>query len=134
MSQVVLQYIINQRGEVPTGQRVLDDGTVQRVSASNPMPGETERLDLDRELAWEPVGHLSAEQVNAISSAVADGGFFDLEPKLLINYCKEDPGTGIWTANVGGRSYRVVVFDPRPRRSAVIDSLLELLKGLPIKQ
>lgn len=130
MSQVILQYVINQRGEVPTGQRVLDDGTVQRVAASSPKPGETERLDLDRELSWEAIGQISAEQVSAISSAVTDGGFFDLEPKLLINYCKEDPGTGIWTANVGGRSYRVVVFDPRPRRSPVIDKLVELLKGL----
>jgi hypothetical protein len=130
MSQVILQYIINQRGEVPTGQRLLDDGSVQRAAANNPQPTETERLDLDRELTWETTGQISTEQLSTISAAVAESGFFDLEPKLLINYCKEDPGTGIWTVNVGGRSHHVVVFDPRPRRSAVIDKLVALLKEI----
>jgi hypothetical protein len=129
MSQVILQYVINQRTEVPTGQRVLADGTVQRLASTNPLPTETERLDLDRDLAWETIGQITAEQISAISSAITSGGFFDLEPKLLINYCKEDPGTGIWTANVDGRSHHVVVFDPRPRRSAVIDKLMGALKS-----
>ena len=128
MSQVILQYVINQRSAQPTGQRVLADGTVQRPASTNPLPTETERLDLDRDLTWETVGQISAEQVSAITSTVTDSGFFELEPKLLINYCKEDPGTGIWTVNVDGRSHHVVVFDPRPRRSAVIDKLMEVLK------
>ncbi len=50
-------------------------------------------------------------------------GFFELQPVLLINYCKEDPGKAIWTVTPDGQTARVVVFDPRPRRSTAIDLL-----------
>ena len=35
-----------------------------------------------------------------------------------------------WTANVDGRTARVVVFDPRPRRDPVIDKLNAVLDGI----
>ncbi|MBX3063968.1 MAG: hypothetical protein U0528_19200 [Anaerolineae bacterium] len=130
MAEVLLQYVINERGQMPVGQRVLADGTVQRPAEDNALPSETERLDLDRAVNWQTVGHLEAGQVQSLKEAITSSGFFNLEPRLLINYCKDDPGTAIWTVNVDGQSARVVVFDPRPRRSAQIDKLMEVLKTL----
>lgn len=129
-SPILLQYVINQRGERPTGQRVLQDGTFQVVSADNPFPSAIEPLDRDRPLTWDTRDHLSDEQLAAIKAAILATDLFDLPPKLLINYCKEDPGTGIWSADVDGRTTRVVVYDPRPKRSTAVDSLLATLKAL----
>jgi hypothetical protein len=120
---VLLQRITNQRGERPDGLRIWSDGMVQRVSEDNPPPDATERLDVDRELKWQDERHLDPEQVDAIRAAIQDSGFFDLPPRLLINYCKDDPGAAIWTVNLNGRTAHVVLYDPRPRRSPVLDRL-----------
>ena len=128
--EIVLQYVIVQRDQRPSGRRVLADGKLQHVATENPLPTPTERLDLDRVLTWQDERVLAAESIQAIRQAVLDSGFFDLEPRLLINYCKEDPPAAIWTVNVEGRQARVVVFDPRPKRSAAIDKLNETLKAI----
>jgi hypothetical protein len=120
---VVLQKVVNQRTEPPAGLRIWSDGLAQRPAADNPLPAATERLDKDRDLRWEDDRQLSRSQVAAVQEAIRKVGFFDLPPVMLINYCKEDPGTAIWTANVDGQTARVVVFDPRPRRSAELDRL-----------
>ena len=120
---VLIQCVTNQRTERPTGFRIWTDGLVQRSAPDNPLPGPTERLDVDRNLIWQDERHLDSEQVNAIRDAIYQVKFFELPPRLLINYCKEDPGTAIWTANVEGQTARVVVFDPRPRRSTALDTL-----------
>lgn len=120
---VLIQCVIAQRTECPTGFRIWTDGVVQHPTAHNPLPNPTERLDLDRPLDWEDECQLNMDQVNAIRDAIRQVKFFDLPPRLLINYCKEDPGTAIWTVNVDGQTGRVVVFDPRPRRSAELDTL-----------
>ena len=65
--------------------------------------------------------------MNQLAVIIQESGFFELEARLLINYCKEDPGVGIWEIELNGQRHRVVVFDPRPRRSPVIDSLLKAL-------
>jgi hypothetical protein len=130
MADLLIQYVVNQRGEPPTGLRVLTDGTLQRPSATNAPSTPTERLDVDRTLTWETMGHLAPEQVARLGAALESSGFFDLPPRLLINYCKEDPGAAVWQANLGGRSATVVVFDPRPRRDPVIDRLLDALKAV----
>jgi hypothetical protein len=127
---ILLQYVITQRGERPSGQRVLQDGTLQAVAADNPPPSATEPLDRDRVLVWETRSHLSAEQVAAIKATILATDLFDLPPKLLINYCKEDPGTGVWSADVDGRKARVVVYDPKPKRSAAVDSLMVAFNAL----
>jgi hypothetical protein len=49
---------------------------------------------------------------------------------MLINYCKEDPGTAIWTVNVDGQTARVVVFDPRPRRNEALDMLSKQINDI----
>ncbi len=128
--QIVLQYVIMQRDQHPTGRRVLADGKVQRTTADNALPTPDDRLDLDRALTWEDEQLLPSEKLQAIRQAVLDSDFFDLPARLLINYCKEDPGTAIWTANVADRQARVVVFDPRPKRSAEIDRLLAALNSI----
>jgi hypothetical protein len=53
-----------------------------------------------------------------------------LPAKLLINYCKEDPGTGLWLVNLDGQTARVVVYDPRPKRDAGLDALLKAADSL----
>ena len=121
---VVIQYVIIQRTDVPTGLRILSDGRLERVAADNPLPGPTDRLELDRPIAWEADRQLPQSVMVALKAAVIESGFFNLEPRILINYCKEDPGVAIWNANVDGQSARVVLYDPRPRRSAEIDRLL----------
>lgn len=120
---VVLQKVVNQRTAPPSGLRIWSDGLVQRSAADNPLPTATERLDKDRDLKWQDDGHLASSQVEVVREAIRQVGFFDLPPVMLINYCKEDPGTAIWAVNVDGQTARVVVFDPRPRRSAELDRL-----------
>jgi hypothetical protein len=124
---VLLQRITNQRGERPVGVRIWSDGVVQRAADDNPPPGPTERLDVDRDLKWQDERRLDPQQVETIRTAIQDSGFFDLPPRLLINYCKEDPGAAIWIVNLSGRMARVVVYDPRPRRSPELDQLSALL-------
>jgi len=120
---VLVQCIITQRAERPAGFRIWTDGVVQRPAADNPLPNATERLDLDRSVAWQDEGQLDADEVNTIRDTIHQIKFFELPSRLLINYCKEDPGTAIWTVNVDGQTARVVVFDPRPRRSEALDTL-----------
>jgi hypothetical protein len=127
---ILLQYIINQRTERPVGLRIWSDGELQRPAETNLPPDPTARLDNDRDLDWQTVSQLSVEQVEEIKQAVQQIGFFDLPPRLLINYCKEDPGTMIWTVNLDGQTHRVVVFDPRPKRSAQLDQLSATLKNI----
>ncbi len=127
---VLLQYVTNQRTERPGGRRIWSDGLVQRCAEDNPLPGPTERLDLDRDLRWQDERRLTPDQVGAIRSAIHDIGFFDLPPRLLINYCKEDPGATIWTVNLDGRTGRVVAYDPRPKRSPELDRLTAILNDV----
>ncbi len=127
---VVIQYVINQRAERPTGLRIWSDGMVQHCADDAPLPSDTERLDQDRDLPWQDVRQLSAVETETVRTIVRQSGFFALPPMLLINYCKEDPGAAIWTATVDGRTARVVVFDPRPRRDPVIDKLTDVLNGI----
>lgn len=130
MAEIVLQYVVNQRTERPAGLRILSDGLVQRPSPDNPLPGPTERLDRDRDIAWLDDRRLTAEQLDAVYSAVRAAKFPDLLPRMLINYCKEDPGAAIWDVEIDGQHWRVVVYDPRPRRSAELDALLDSLRAL----
>ncbi len=127
---VIIQCVINQRGERPTGQRIWSDGWVQRCADDAPLPGPTDRLDRDRDLPWQDVGQLTSAELETVRQIVLESGLFELPPTLLINYCKEDPGTAIWTANVEGHTAHVVVFDPRPRRDPVIDRLTSALNGV----
>lgn len=127
---ILIQYVINQRGERPTGLRVWSDGQVQRCADDNTPPGMTDLLERDRELNWQDEKQIGTEQVEVLRAAIRDSGFFNLAPRLLINYCKEDPGTAIWTVNLDGQTARVVVYDPRPRRSAEIDKLLAALNAV----
>jgi len=123
----ILQRIINQHNERPDGLRIWSDGLVQRGADDNPPPGLTERLDKDREIKWQDVRQLTVVQVDAVRAAIRSSGIFHLEPILLINYCKEDPGTAIWTVDVDGESTRVVLWDPRPTRSAALDTLTQAI-------
>lgn len=127
---ILIQYVINRRNERPSGLRIWLDGLVQRCAADNSPLGMTDLLERDRDLQWQDEKQLSVEQVDAIRVAIQDSGFFDLPPRLLINYCTEDPGTAIWTVNLDGQTARVVVYDPRPKRSTEIDRLLAELNAV----
>lgn len=120
---VLIQYVTHQRTVPPVGTRVWTDGLVEKVAPDNPLPSPTDLLERDRDLRWQEDRQLSSDQVEAIKVAILHSKFFDLEPRLLINYCKEDPGTMIWKVTLDGQTWRVVVYDPRPRRSPALDSL-----------
>ena len=124
---ILLQRITVQRTEPPDGLCIWSDGLVQVSADDNPLPGPTERLDLDRDLKWIDDQRLTSHDIDTIRTAIRNIGFFDLEPHLLINYCKEDPGAAIWTVNVGGETARVVLWDPRPTRSLELDSLTKVI-------
>lgn len=126
-TDILIQYVTVQRTERPAGRRVLQNGTVQRTTDDNPLPGPDELLERDRSLIWQDVKRLTTEQVQLIKDAVTASGFFDLPARLLINYCKEDPGATIWTVDIDGRKGRVVLYDPKPRRSPELDKLLQLI-------
>jgi hypothetical protein len=126
---ILLQSVTTERTAAPSGFRVWSDGNVQRT-ADNPIPSPTERLDKDRELNWQDSGRLAPEQVEQLKTAILENGIIDLPPSLTINYCKEDPPTAIWTINVDGRIARIVVWDPRPRRSAEFDRLSAVVAEL----
>lgn len=131
---VLLQRVIIQRNERPDGLRIWSDGLVQRSSDENPLPGPTERLDKEREVKWVDDQRLTAREVDAIRTAIRNSGFFGLEPQLLINYCKEDPGAAIWSVDVGDETARVVLWDPRPTRSPVLDSLAKAIDKVLIQE
>jgi len=131
MAEIVLQYIVNQRGSAPTGLRVAADGTVSRPAADSAPPGPTARLDVERpDVVWVDIGHIGVEGVESVREALRANRFFELPARLLINYCKEDPPAAIWTATLDGKTTRVTVFDPRPKRSAEIDGLLAALQRI----
>ena len=121
---LLIQYVVIERTQHPTGRRILADGTLQRTAADNPLPDPDELLERDRALEWQTERRLSAENIQAVEQAINESGLWELPPRLLINYCKEDPGVAIWTAKVDDRQTRVVVYDPKPKRSPEIDRLL----------
>ena len=121
---ILIQYVTIERSQHPTGRRVLSDGTLQRITNDNPVPGPDERLDHDRALNWTAERRLAPDAIQAIKKAINESGIFELPPRLLINYCKEDPGVAIWTVTVEGHHVRVVLYDPKPKRSAELDRLL----------
>jgi len=121
---ILVQYTVTQREERPSGFRIWSDGRVQRAAESNPLPTPTERLDVERQIEWADVRTLDAAQLEKARLALRTANFAEMPPKLLINYCKEDPGAGLWIVNVDGQSGRVVVYDPRPKRNAALDTLL----------
>lgn len=128
--QIIIQVVTHQRGEAPNGLRVLADGAVQQPppnAPENAAPAPTARLDHDRPLVWQTLKTLDADALNAVIMAVRAANFAALPTQMLINYCKEDPGTAIWQAAIDGETYRVVVWDPRPRRSAALDTLMAAL-------
>jgi hypothetical protein len=127
---VLIQSVTIQRTEVPKGFRVWSDGAVEHTAPDNALPGPTERLDRDRDLIWQSAGQLTADQVEQLSTAIVESGIFDLPPSLLINYCKDDPGVAIWTVNIDGRVARILVYDPRPRRSAELDKLSAFIAAI----
>ncbi len=130
MNTPLIQYTIHQRGERVNGLRVLIDGTVQSTAPTNPLPTPTERLDHDHDLQWQILRTLTATELEALQDEIRRIGFFDLPATMLINYCKEDPGTAIWIVNLDGQMWRVLVWDPRPKRSPALDTLMEKLKAI----
>jgi hypothetical protein len=130
MSEILVQYVVNQRGELPKGWRVLSNGQAQKISANNPLPSPTERLDVPREVLWQDWGLLLEPALAALQAALRTSGILALPAKLLINYCKEDPGAGLWLVNLDGQSARIVVYDPRPKRDAGLDALLKVADSL----
>jgi hypothetical protein len=125
---VLVQVVTIQRAEHPTGLRIWSDGTVQRGIGE--LPGPTELLEKDRALDWTDIHTLNDDQLDTVRSIIRQSGIFDLEPRLLINYCKEDPGVAIWTVSLDGQTARVVVYDPRPRRSPQLDRLMQVINGV----
>lgn len=130
MSELLLQYVTIERTIPPQGRRILQDGTLQTPSPDNPLPGVSDLLEKDRPLQWVDVRKLSAEELEKVREAVRGSGIFDLPSRILINYCKEDPPTQIWTLDLDGQIHRVVLYDPKPRRAAEIDTLLAALAPL----
>jgi len=130
MPDILLQFVTQQRDQKPSGKRILSDGTLQRVSDDTLLPGAADNLEKDRPLDWVTERTLPADTLQTIRAAITESGYFDLEPRLLINYCKEDPPTQIWLAEIDGQRWRVVVFDPRPKRSAALDKLSAALAPL----
>jgi len=130
LSEILLQYQVNERGQKPSGLRLYDDGRMQRPSPENSLPGATDRLDQPRSLIWVEDRTLNPAQINSVKESIRACGFFGLPAKLLINYCKEDPPAAIWSITLDDFSHQVVVYDPRPKRSKEIDLLLEALEAL----
>jgi len=127
---ILLQYVTQQRDQRPAGLRIWSDGSVQHAAPDNALPGPTQRIDVDREIQWQDQAALSPTQVETLQGVMRECGLFDLPAKLLINYCKDDPGTTIWMANLDGKMAHIIVYDPRPKRSAELDKLLTALNEL----
>ena len=125
---VLIQYVLQQRAEPPIGFRIWSDGRAQHC-ANTSLLDISERLDIDRELIWRDDPQLDAAHLQTIRDAIRSSGIFDLEPRLLINYCKDDPGAAIWSVKLNGRTAHIVVYDPKPRRSAELDSLLNAINA-----
>ena len=125
---VLVQVVTIQRAQRPTGLRIWSDGTVQHGIGEQ--PGPTELLEKDRVLEWIDTGILNSDQLAMIREAIGQSGIFGLEPRLLINYCKEDPGVAIWTVNLDGQTARVAVYDPRQRRSPELDRLWQAINSV----
>ncbi|MCE7946989.1 MAG: hypothetical protein DYG88_06130 [Chloroflexi bacterium CFX4] len=131
MADLLVEYVIQQRSVPPQGFRLLSDGTLLRLTSDNAPPAPTARLDQDRaDLAWQAAGTLSPEALEQARAALQAADLFSLPPVLLINYCKDDPPTGIWQVTLDGQRARIVVFDPRPKRQARLDALLAALEPL----
>lgn len=131
MPDLLVEYVIQQRGVPPQGFRLLSDGTLLRPAPENTPPAPTARLDQDRaDLVWQTAGALSPDALEQVRAALQAADLFSLPPVLLINYCKDDPPTGIWQVCLDGQQARIVVFDPRPRREARLDALLAALEPL----
>ncbi len=127
---LILQYTNTQREERPKGFRLWSDGRVQRASEANPLPSRTERIDVERQIEWTDARTLEASQLEQCLNAIRQANFSAMSPKMLINYCKEDPGAGLWIVNLDGQHWRVLVYDPRPKRSAELDALLATIEPL----
>lgn len=131
MPDRLVEYVIQQRGVPPQGFRLLSDGTLLRLAPDNAPPTPTARLDQDRaDLVWQAAGTLRPEALDQARAALQAADLFSLPPVLLINYCKDDPPTGIWQVCLAGQAARIVVFDPRPKREARLDALLAALEPL----
>ena len=128
-SGVLVQYVVQQRTQSPIGLRIWSDGKVQRCGNNAP-PGATERLDIDRELMWQDEPPLDKVSLTAIRDAIQVSGIFEMEPRLLINYCKDDPGAAIWNVLLDGRMAHVVMYDPKPNRSVALDTLMQAINAV----
>jgi hypothetical protein len=127
---VLLQQIVYQRTERPKGFRIWSDGTVQRCAEDNALPEPNERLDRERAVKWEDDRILTPEQLDEIRNSIRQSGILNLPPALTINYCKEDPGAAHWLATVDDQTVRVVLWDPKPRRSPEIDQLIATVNAV----
>jgi hypothetical protein len=130
MPEVLIQYLLQQRGERPTGFRIWPDGRVEHCAATNPVPTPTARLDHEPELIWQESGRLDTAQLGAVKEAIRQAKLEALPPRLLINYCKEDPGAALWTFNLDGQSGQITVYDPHPKRHPQLDTLLAQLQTM----
>ncbi|GAB4546348.1 MAG: hypothetical protein OHK0023_05810 [Anaerolineae bacterium] len=131
MTDILVQYVVNERNAVPRGLRIDRDGTAYRPAPNNPPPERTARLDRARtDLQWQAVKRLEPATLDSVMAALRAADFFALPPQLLINYCKDDPPAGIWQVSLDGQSAQVVVFDPRPKRNAALDVLLATLEAV----
>ncbi len=131
MPDLLVEYVTHQRGVPPQGFHLLSDGTLLRPAPDNAPPAPTARLDQDRaDLVWQTAGTLRPEALDQVRAALQAADLFSLPPVLLINYCKDDPPTGIWQVCLDGQRARIVVFDPRPKREARLDALLAALEPL----
>ena len=83
-------------------------------------------------LNWQPAEMLTPDQIQAIQTAIRESGFFNLQPRLLLNYCKEDPGVAIWHVWIDDHQARVVVYDPKPKRAAELDKLQAALSAFVV--
>jgi hypothetical protein len=125
--EIIMQVVVNERGERPNGLRILADGAVQQPTPDTPPIAGGERLDREGKIAWHTLKIIDSAALDRVRDAVRAADFAALPPQMLINYCKEDPGTAIWHVHIDGAHWRVLVWDPRPRRSPALDRLMAAL-------
>ncbi len=130
MPEVLIQYVLQQRGERPVGFRIWPDGRTEQCAATNSTPDPSARLDREPELTWQPGGSLDRAQLEALRAAIREAKLSALPSKLLINYCKDDPGSAIWTFNLDGEAGQITVYDPHPKRYPQLDMLLAQLQAM----
>lgn len=121
---ILIQAVTIQRKNAPLGKRILQSGLIQYTTPDNPRPNDTESLEKDRTLNWTDGELLAAEALAQVKTAIQSSKIFDLPGRILINYCKEDPGTQIWYVEIDEQRTRVVLFDPKPKRSSELDQLI----------